>query len=222
MTRPLPRRAVALAALGALASAALPPAAFAQSRPAPAALAPADKALVDRAVAYLQGLGEAKGRFVQTDARGASVGGDFYLKRPGKARFAYDPPAGLLVVSDGGRVSIANSKLKTFDSYPLMATPLSLFLARNISLERGVVVSRVTRMADGFAITARDGRKQAEGQITLNFAEGPLRLVGWTVTDAQGASTRVRLANFAPTTGLAPSLFVLKDPRPQGVGRAKM
>ena len=34
------------------------------------ALAPADQALVDRAVAYLQGMGEVKARFVQTDARG--------------------------------------------------------------------------------------------------------------------------------------------------------
>ena len=47
------------------------------------ALAPADQALVDRAVTYLQGIGEAKARFVQTDARGTSTQGTVYLKRPG-------------------------------------------------------------------------------------------------------------------------------------------
>ena len=76
-------------------------------------------------------------------------------------------------------------------------------------------------MADGFSITARDGKKEAEGQITLTFSDNPLALIGWTVTDAQGGSTRIRLTSLTKTTGLAPSLFVLKDPRPKNVGRAK-
>ncbi|WP_374575062.1 outer membrane lipoprotein carrier protein LolA [Phenylobacterium sp.] len=181
-----------------------------------------DQALVDRAVAYLEGLSEAKGRFMQIAPNGSVSEGALYMKRPGKARFDYDPPAGLLVVSDGGRVSIANSKLKTFESYPLMATPLSLFLARQIRLDRGVVISRVSRLSDGFSITAKDGKKQAEGQIVLDFNDAPLRLAGWTVTDAQGQSTRIRLTKLEKTSGLAPSLFVLKDPRNLNPGRAKM
>ena len=211
MTR-LTRRALALGL------AALPMPALAQR----AALSAEDRALVERAAAYLQGLTEAKGRFVQTDARGATSQGSLYLKRPGKARFEYDKPSGLLVVSDGGNVSIADSRLKTFDAYPLMATPLSLFLAREIRLDRGINVTRVSRMANGFSITARDGKKQAEGQITLTFSDNPLALIGWTVTDAQGASTRIRLTSLTKTSGLAPSLFVLKDPRPKNVGRGKM
>lgn len=214
MTR-LTRRALALGL------AALPLPALAQRAPA-GSLSSADKALVDRAAAYLEGLTEAKGRFVQTDARGAMTQGSLYLKRPGKARFEYDKPSGLLVVSDGGNVSIADSRLKTFDAYPLMATPLSIFLARQIRLDRGINVTRVARLADGFSITARDGKKQAEGQITLTFSDSPMALVGWTVTDAQGSSTRIRLTSLTKTSGLAPSLFVLKDPRPKNVGRSKM
>jgi outer membrane lipoprotein-sorting protein len=201
----------------ALGLAALPLPALAQT-----GLSAADQALVNKAVAYLQGLAEAKGRFVQTDPRGATTQGTLYLKRPGKARFAYDPPAGLLVVSDGGKVSIHNTRLKTFEAYPLGQTPLSLFLARQIRLDRGVTVTRVTRHADGFSITARDGKKQAEGSITLTFADNPMRLLGWTVTDPQGGATRVRLASFERASGLANSLFVLNDPRPKNVGRAKM
>ena len=214
MTR-LTRRALALGL------AALPLPALAQRAPA-APLSAADKALLDRAAAYLEGLTEAKGRFVQTDARGAMTQGSLYLKRPGKARFEYDKPSGLLVVSDGGNVSIADSRLKTFDAYPLMATPLSIVLARQIRLDRGINVTRVARLTDGFSITARDAKKQAEGQITLTFSDSPLALVGWTVTDAQGSSTRIRLTSLTKTSGLAPSLFVLKDPRPKNVGRGKM
>ena len=195
-------------------------AAFAAA-PAPA-LAAGDQALVERAVAYLQGLSEARGRFVQTDARGATSQGALYLKRPGKARFAYDPPSGLLVVSDGGTVSVSDARLKTFDAYPLMATPLSLFLARTIRLDKGVQVVRVARAADGFSITARDGRRQTAGQITLSFADTPLALAGWSVTDAQGRATRIELSGLAAVSGLDPGLFVLKDPRPKNVGRGKV
>lgn len=188
----------------------------------PTPLTAQDRALANRAAAYLEGLGEARGRFVQTDPRGVVSQGALYLKRPGKARFDYDPPAGLLVVSDGGAVAIQNSRLKTFESYPLAATPLSLFLARRIRLDQGVAITRVTRLANGFAVTARDGRKQTEGEITLSFTDAPLQLIGWSVSDAQGQSTRVRLINLQRTSGLDPALFVLKDPRVKNVGRAKM
>ena len=201
----------------ALAAAAFAGPAFGQS-----ALPPADQALVDRAVAYLEGLTEAKGRFVQTDARGRATTGQLFMKRPGKARFAYDPPSGQLVVSDGGVVAIQDARLKTFDSYPLGATPLSLFLARTIRLDKGVAITRVARAADGFSITARDGKKETAGTITLTFTEAPLALAGWSVTDAQGRPTRVQLIGLARTSGLDKSLFVLKDPRPKNIGRGKV
>jgi len=210
------RRLLAMAAVAAL----VPMSAYAAT-PAPA-LSPADQALVDKALAYLQGLAEAHGRFTQTDARGATSQGDLYLKRPGKARFAYDPPSGLLVVSDGGAVAITDSRLKTFDSYPLAATPLSLFLARTIRLDRGVQVTRVAKMSDGFAITARDGGKETTGQITLTFKDNPMTLAGWTLLDAQGRSTQVTISDLERASGLPPGLFVLKDPRPKNVGRGKM
>ncbi|MDZ4319316.1 MAG: outer-membrane lipoprotein carrier protein LolA [Phenylobacterium sp.] len=210
----LTRRALALGL------AALPLPALAQ-KTAPA-LSAADHALVSRATTYLQGLNEAKGRFVQTDPWGAVTQGSIYLKRPGKARFDYEPPSGLLVVSDGALVSIHDKRLKTFESYPLQATPLALFLARQIRLDQGVVITRVTRLADGFSITARDGKKEAEGQITLTFSDNPMSLVGWTVTDAQGQSTRIRLTGLTRASGLASSLFVLKDPRPKNVGRGRV
>ena len=208
----LTRRRLALA----LAATPLAGPAFAQTLPA------ADKALVDRAVGYLEGLTEATATFVQTDARGRATTGALFLKRPGKARFAYDPPSGLLVVSDGGVVSVQDKRLKTFDAYPLSATPLSLFLARSIRLDRGVTVTRVARMADGFSVTARDGRKQTAGTITLTFTDSPLALAGWTVTDAQSRPTHVRLRGLQRASGLDRSLFILKDPRPKNLGRGKV
>lgn len=201
----LTRRTLSLA----LAAAAISAPAFAQ-----APLSPEDRALVAQASAYLQDLHEAKARFVQTDPRGRTTEGTVYLKRPGKARFEYDPPSGLVVVSDGFAVTVANSRLMTFDRYPLGATPLSLFLAKTIRLDQGVDITAVDRTSGGFVITARDGHHKNAGQLALSFAEDPLRLAGWAITDAQGGTTRVRLSDLQRTTGLDRALFVGKDPRP--------
>jgi outer membrane lipoprotein-sorting protein len=210
------RRTLLAAGLAAaLASPALITPAWAQgsTAPVPAKLTAEQKALLDKATAYIQGLSSAKGRFVQTDQRGTQTQGTFYLQRPGKARFAYDPPAGLLVVSNGNNVNIFDSRLKTYESYPLSKTPLNLLLAREVRLDRGVVITDVRPLADGFTIVAQDAKRQALGRISIDFSNGPTALMGWTVTDIKGGQIRVRLADFAETTDLDPKLFVLTDPR---------
>jgi len=199
------RRAFGLgvAALGALA--ALP--ASAQS-----ALSAEDRAAVAQAQAYLQGLTAAQGNFVETSGA-VRREGRFYIQRPGKMRFEYTNPAGLLVVSDGSNVKRYDPRLNVFRQAPLSATPLSTFLARDVRLDRGVSITRVTRMASGaFAITARDQRRPNDGSAILAFAGSPLRLQEWTITDAQGARTRTQLTTLQPASGLAASLFQLRDP----------
>lgn len=178
-----------------------------------APLSAEDQAMVSRAAAYIQSLKSVQGRFEQTSSRGGASGGTFSMQRPGKARFEYEPGAQLLVVSDGYNVKVFDRKLKTFDQYPLGQTPLVLLLAREVRLDRGVVVTGVRRSADGFSLTARDARKQAEGSITLDFATAPMALRGWTVIDAQGVQTQVRLGALTPVAKLNPDLFVLHDPK---------
>src|ERR1700754_4769870 len=119
------------------------------------ALSTADQVLVAKATKYLQDIGEVEGRFEQTNPRGAIQNGDIFLKRPGKARFQYDPPSGLVVVSDGRTVSVWESRLRTFDRTPLGATPLSILLAAKIRLDQDVEVFRVGRYDDGFYLSAR-------------------------------------------------------------------
>lgn len=201
-----------------LAAAIASPALAQAAKPVPAALSAEQKILLDKATAYIQGLSSAKGRFVQTDARGTQTQGTFYLQRPGKARFAYDPPAGLLVVSNGNNVNIFDSRLKTFQSYPLSKTPLNLLLAREVRLDRGVIITDVRPLADGFTIVAQDAKRQALGRISIDFSNSPVGLMGWTVTDIKGGTIRVRLSDFAETSDLDPKLFVLTDPR-RKVGR---
>jgi outer membrane lipoprotein-sorting protein len=214
MTLPVPasRRAflTASAALGGLLLAA--PAALAQT--GTVALSTADLALVDKATRYLQTLDEVEGRFEQTNPRGVVETGDIFLKRPGKARFQYDPPSGLTVVSDGRNVSVWDSRLRTFDRTPLGATPLAILLARQIRLDQDVEVFRVGRYDDGFYLSARsaNGQARTEGYITVVFGDNPMQLRGWTLVDGQGQATRIKITGLAKTP-IRPELFVLDDPR---------
>jgi outer membrane lipoprotein-sorting protein len=176
-------------------------------------LSAADRAVVQQAQGYLQALTSAQGTFTETGPNGQRRQGRFYLQRPGKMRFEYTNPAGLLVVSDGYNVKRYDPRLNNFQQVPLGRTPLSTFLARNVRLDQGVRIDRVTRMDSGaFAITARDGGRPNDGSVVLAFAGNPMRLHEWTITDAQGARTRTQLTSLQPASGLAASLFQLRDP----------
>lgn len=176
-------------------------------------LSAADQATLRQAQAYLTGLTAAQGNFIETGPGGQQRTGKFWLQRPGKMRFEYTEPAGLLVVADGNNVKRYDPRLNVFRQVPLAATPLSTFLAREVRLDQGVRVDRVTRMASGaFAITARDASKPNEGSVILAFAGSPLRLQEWSITDSQGSRTRIQLTSLQPASGLAASLFQLRDP----------
>ena len=189
----------------------VPAAAFARTQAAD--LSADQQALVSRATDYLQNLKTVTGRFTQTDANGDVSTGVLYLQRPGKARFEYDAPSGLLLVSDGHFVSVSDTRLKTFNEYPLDRTPLVLLLARQVRFDRGVSITAVDQTPNGFSISARDGRGRAQGRLILLFSEGPVALRGWNLIDAQGRETRVRLGPLTPADNLAPGLFYIRDVR---------
>jgi outer membrane lipoprotein-sorting protein len=177
-------------------------------------LAVADAAsnpLVAKAVAYLDTINNVKARFTQSDTRGDVAEGTVYLSRPGRARFEYDPPSGLLITSDGRTVTLTDTRLKTFQRIPLSSTPLAVFLADHVRLDRGANITRVDPSADGFSITARDSRNLAGGEITLYFSNAPMRLTGWAIVDAQARTTRVSLGAFSPM-GARPDSFFTQGP----------
>lgn len=200
------RRAFGLGSAALAALAAAP--ALAQST-----LSAEDQAVLRQAQTYLTGLTTAQGTFVETGPNNQRRTGRYYLQRPGRMRFEYTEPAGLLVVADGHNVSRWDPRLNVFRQAPLGQTPLSTFLAREVRLDQGVKIDRVTRMDSGaFAITARDAKRPNEGSVILAFAGSPLRLQEWTITDAQGSRTRVQLTTLQSAPSLAASLFQLRDP----------
>jgi outer membrane lipoprotein-sorting protein len=166
-------------------------------------------AAVGRAVNAITRL---QGRFIQTNPDSTTIGGRFWLQRPGKVRFEYDAPSPLLLISDGTNVILRDTRLRTTDRYPLRQTPLYFLLKANVDLARDVIVTGVERRGGNHLLAMRDRRREADGELTVSFDQATSALEEWTIRDRQGRTTRVRLVNSAPASSINPTLFV--DPSP--------
>jgi outer membrane lipoprotein-sorting protein len=193
-----------------LAALALAPAAHAQVTPI--VLAGADRAsAIAAANRTLNSFSRLQARFVQASPGGARAAGTVYIQRPGRMRFQYDPPASLLIVSDGSVVAMRDSELRTTERTPLRSTPLNIILGQNVDLERNARVLRVSRAGPWTMITARDRAGQTDGQIILQFHGPNAELRSWDVIDATGARTRVTLSDVTQPASFDRSLFRLED-----------
>ncbi len=207
MPGPMNRRS---ALLGLAAAFAVAPAAYAQLTPV--VLDGAQRAQgIARANRFLNSFTRLQARFTQTSPGGGVARGDVYIERPGKMRFEYDPPASLLIVSDGSVVAMRDTELRTTERTPLRSTPLNIILGSRINLERDARVLRVSEAGPWLMITARDRSGQTDGQITLQFHGPEAELRSWDVLDATGARTRITLSNVTQPASFQRSLFRLQD-----------
>ena len=169
------------------------------------------RAELSRISAYLNGIRSLKGSFIQIDPNGTLERGEFYLSKPGRMRFQYQPPNPLLIVSDGDTVAVRNAKLNTVDRYPLTDTPLDLILGDKIDLNANLAITGMAEDQTSIVIHARSQSSHAQGDISIAFAKEPLELRQWTVIDAQGLSTSVALKDVETGVALPGNLFVLRD-----------
>jgi len=221
------RRAIlfAVAALTALEAPALAQTDQLHPRTDPnAGLAPVDLAGPDRdralgqANASLNALQRVQGHFAQTAPNHTVSSGTFYMQRPGKLRFEYDPPAALVIVSDGSVVAERNQAMRTTDRTPLRSTPLYFFLRSDIDLARDSRITRVARAGDWLLISVIDRSGETDGRLTLFFYGPDAEFRCWDVVDVTGSRTRVMLSDLTQPASLDPSLFRLDDVISRGHG----
>lgn len=208
----------------ALAACGVPFAAQAQTkRAAPAAasapLTPQDREDVARAEQYLNGITTLEAQFLQVAERGAALSGQFYIKRPGKLRFQYDPPARIQIVADGSQVTYYDADSDQISQLPTGLTVAKFLVAPKISLSGDLIVTKVERDAALLQITAVQARAPTEGQVVLTFGDKPLQLRRWTVIDGRNRAISITLTNLKTGGALKDDLFVFNDPDPNRAGR---
>lgn len=134
------------------------------------------------------------GEFVQFGPSGEQTGGRFFIERPGRVLFLYEEPSNIRVVADGRSVLVNNTKLDTWDAYPLNKTPLNLVLGDRIDLSGGRVQS-VVEAEDLTTIVLQDKQIFGDSTITMMFDPSSYDLRQWTIRDAQGKDTTVMIFN---------------------------
>lgn len=164
---------------------------------------------LDQLSSYFNGITTLQARFQQINSDGSQSAGTLYMRRPGRARFEYDPPEKSLVMAGGGQVAIfdGRSNAVTPEQYPLRRTPLWLVLERNVDLNRRDMV--VGHFGDEARTTlvAQDPDAPENGRLELVFQNEPLTLAGWNVIDGSGAKTTVQLEQIRLGGSLSTRLF---------------
>ncbi|MEH6405064.1 MAG: outer membrane lipoprotein carrier protein LolA [Sneathiella sp.] len=185
---------------------------FAPQTAISAELSADDRADIARVETYLNTISSLKSRFLQINAAGEIAQGDLYMRRPGRMRFEYEPPAQILIVADGTWLVFHDKELNETTRIPLYSTPISVLLKKDVKLDGDVKVVSVEKEANTLRINIISTDDPEEGGLTLVFSDKPLKLRKWLMTDPQGSATSVSLSDVERGIKLKPELFTFFDP----------
>ncbi len=180
----------------------------------PATLDAGQRGLVEKVNAYLSKVQTLSGNFVQVGPDGSRTTGDFYMQKPGKVRFEYNPPSPIDIIADGSSVAVRDRRLATQDLYPLSQTPLRHLLSDKIDLLREASLMAVH--ADEMFVTVVMEEKHAIAgthRLMLMFGAKDIQLRQWTVTDPQGYDTTVAVYNLDSNKKPDPGMFQINYQR---------
>lgn len=188
-------------------------ASVADEAPVAATLTAEQRTILNDVENYLNGIQSLQARFVQIGPQGELSRGDLYLRRPGRLRFAYDPPSALLIVSDGILLNLYDAELEEVTRIPLSQTPLAMLVDETVRFSGKAVVRDVAQRGSKVHVTVIDSDRADEGAMTLIFNYPELALTRWQVHDAQGGTTDLTLTELQYNVPLSGELFFFKDPR---------
>ncbi|MCH8859502.1 MAG: outer membrane lipoprotein carrier protein LolA [Proteobacteria bacterium] len=177
-----------------------------------ARLSAAEEADIVRIEGYLNGIKTLSSRFIQIASDGSLARGQFFMSRPGKMRFEYDPPSPILIIATGLLLIYYDKELEQVSQTFLRLTPIGVLVRENIELKGDITVTGFRRGPGTLRVTIADTDDPDSGSITLVFSEAPLALRQWQLTDAQGVTTTVTLTDVRTGLPLDAKLFQFREP----------
>jgi outer membrane lipoprotein-sorting protein len=150
------------------------------------------------------------GRFLQIDTQGNRIEGTFYLQRPGKIRFRYNPPSREEIISVGRGFYVIDRKEQTQYAYPQDKVPLREFLEANIDLLKSNVVA-IDQSDDYLSLTLQDDTPAGVVTVSLIFDKETLDLSQWVLVDPSGSELTFSLYDVEKGVEIPQSFFYI-DP----------
>ena len=179
-----------------------------------AQLTDADRADIARVEQYLNGITSMKANFQQfTQSEGLAFG-RIYLRRPGRLRVEYDPPAEILLVADGTLLSYYDGELNHLEQVPLKLSPMWFLLRDDVKLGGDVTVTAFKKSANSILIGMVQSDEPDAGSVMLELGDRPLELTQWSIRDSAGAEVRVGLYNTEFGIPLSAALFATPRKQP--------
>lgn len=171
------------------------------------------KATIARVENYLSGLSSITSEFTQVAPDGTLTSGKFFLERPGKMRWQYNPPTPVLMVANGSEMIYYDYELEQLTHIPLDSTLVG-FLAKNkISFSDSVGIISFEEKTGSIRIGIAQKERPTDGQLILEFVDKPLLIRNMVVTDTSGQVTTVSLNNANFGVKIDEKLFEFRDPR---------
>jgi outer membrane lipoprotein-sorting protein len=166
--------------------------------------------VVQKVSSYLTSLRTLIGDFVQIGPDGTRTVGKFYIQKPGRMRFEYDPPSPIDIIADGSSVVVRDRNLRTEDPYPLSQTPLRYLLAEQIDLARDTNLVAISQDNAFISLTIEEQQLLiGTHRLVLMFNARDLKLRQWTITDPQGYQTTVGVYNLDTIHKPDPGMFAI-------------
>ena len=168
---------------------------------------------IERVERYLSGLTTITADFTQIAPDGALTGGKFFLMRPGKMRWQYNPPTPILMVANGTELVYYDYELEQVSYIPLDSTLIGFMAQEVIRFDKTVGIIALENKHDAIRITLAQRDKPTEGELTLEFSDKPLLIRKMVVRDATNQVTTVSLNNATFGAKLDKKMFIFIDPR---------
>jgi outer membrane lipoprotein-sorting protein len=173
-------------------------------------MTPEEQQLITDINAHNSGVKTMVGRFLQVDTSGARIEGTFFLERPGKILFRYNPPSYEQIVSVGRGFYVVDRKEQTQYAYPQDKVPLRQFLDSDINLFNANITA-IDQSADYASVTLQDDTPAGVVVVSLVFDKESKDLRQWTLVDPSGSELTFSLYDVEFGVEIPKSYFYI-DP----------
>lgn len=149
-------------------------------------------------------------KFTQVAPNGERSTGTFYLSRPGKLRWEYDPPSPITIIAKGNVLTYYDKELEQVSYVSLDDTLANFLTRREINFaDKDITITAFTKDNTDTAVTIAKSSNKDEGSLTLVFDSKSNELQRMEVTDATGKETKIYFDTIVLDVPLDEKLFTL-------------